>query len=75
MKFSLDISPNNCKTYSIMKNTEFIELTEMWHDGLYSQVGDVINNEKWSRAKVAEFCLYFNKYVGGRQFSVLYKFL
>ena len=58
-----------------MKNTEFIELTEMWHDGLYNQVGDVINNENWSRARVAECCLYFNKYVGGASLNVLYKFL
>ena len=58
-----------------MKNTEFIQLTEMWQDGLYAEVGEVIFNEDWSNARVAEFCVYFNKYLGSAQFSLLYKFL
>jgi hypothetical protein len=58
-----------------MKNTEFIQLTEMWQDGLYNEVGNVINNENWSRARVAEFCYYFNKYIGGGQAELLHKFI
>ena len=71
----VDIPSETCKTLMIMKNTEFIQLTEMWQDGLFNEVGEIINSEDWSRSKVAEFCLYFNKYLGSRQFTVLYKFL
>jgi hypothetical protein len=55
--------------------TPFIELTEMWNDSLFNEVGEIIKNESWDRSRVAEFCLYFNKYVGHKQFQVLYKFL
>ena len=41
--------------------TEFIKLTDMWHDGLYLEVGEVILNEDWSNARLAEFCAYFSK--------------
>ena len=60
-----------------MKNkqeTEFIHLTEMWQDGEYNKVGEIINNEKWSRARVAEFSAYFGKYLP-TQLNLLYKFL
>ena len=56
-------------------NTEYIELTEMWSDQKYSQVADVINNEKWSPRRVAEFCSYFAKYLGLNQLSILHKLL
>ena len=55
--------------------TEFIKLTDMWHDGLYLEVGEVILNEGWSNAKLAEFCAYFSKYMGTKQLDLLYKFL
>lgn len=55
--------------------TEFIQLTDMWQDGDYLSVGEVIFNEDWSNARVAEFCAYFSKYVGARQLDILYKFL
>tara|TARA_Y100000356_G_C11169366_1_gene240451 strand:- start:178 stop:354 length:177 start_codon:yes stop_codon:yes gene_type:complete len=58
-----------------MKNTEYIKLTEMWQDGLYSEVGEVIFNEDWSNARVAEFCAYVAKYLGTRELNLLYKFL
>jgi len=58
-----------------MKNTEYIILTEMWQDGDYSQVADTINNEKWKPRRVAEFCAYFNKYLGSNQLNVLHKLL
>ena len=55
--------------------TEFIKLTDMWHDGLYLEVGEVIFNEDWSNARLAEFCAYFSKYMGTKQLDLLYKFL
>ena len=55
--------------------TNKIELTEMWHNGDYNNVGNTINNEQWSSAEVAEFCSYFAKYVGLNELSILYKFL
>ena len=58
-----------------MSPTEFIDLTELWQDGEYNKVGEVINNERWSRARVAEFSAYFGKYLGTTQLNLLYKFL
>ena len=63
---------NNIK---LMKNTEYITLTELWQDGKYSQVADTINNEGWKPQRVAEFCSYFNKYLGSNQLNVLHKLL
>ena len=54
--------------------TEFVDLTELWQDGEYNKVGEIINNEKWSRARVAEFSAYFGKYLP-TQLNLLYKFL
>ena len=59
----------------IMKQTEYIELTELWQDGDYYEVGSIINKEEWSPARVAEFCAYVNRYLGGSQLNLLYKFL
>jgi hypothetical protein len=56
-------------------NTEFIQLTELWQDREYSQVGRIINEEEWKANEVAEFCAYFAKYVGLNQLNILYKFL
>ena len=58
-----------------MKNAEFIDLTELWQDGDYYEVGSIINKENWSPAKVAEFCSYVAKYLGLGQLNLLYKFL
>ena len=55
--------------------TEFIDVTEMWQDGDYNEVGDLIKNERWSSSRVAEFCAYFSRYIGTRQLDILYKFL
>lgn len=55
--------------------TEYIKLTDLWHQGEFLEVGRIIKNEKWPPSRVAEFCLYFSKYVGLRDFGVLYKFL
>lgn len=58
-----------------MKNTEFIELTELWQDGDYYKVGSTINAEKWTQTRVAEVCSYVAKYLGTSQLNLLYKFL
>ena len=55
--------------------TEFIVLTEMWHDCRFTEVGNIINNEQWTYKRVAEFCAYFMKYMGNDQLQILYKFL
>jgi len=58
-----------------MKPTEYINLTELWQDGEYNQVGSIINQEEWSPARVAEFCSYVNRFLGSRELNLLYKFL
>lgn len=55
--------------------TEYIALTDLWHQGKYLEVGEIINEENWSPVRVAEFCLYFVKYMGLREFELLHKFL
>tara|TARA_B100000085_G_scaffold264351_1_gene271215 strand:+ start:1976 stop:2149 length:174 start_codon:yes stop_codon:yes gene_type:complete len=55
--------------------TNNIELTDMWNNGQYLDVGEVMANEEWSPAQVAEFCAYFAKYVGLNELNNLYKFL
>lgn len=55
--------------------TSFVDLTEMWQNHMYTQVGDTIHREKWSCSRVAEFCAYVCKYLGTSQLYVLYKFL
>jgi hypothetical protein len=58
-----------------MKPTEYINLTELWQDGEYNQVGSIIKEEEWSPARVAEFCAYVNRFLGSRELNLLYKFL
>ena len=55
--------------------TEFISLTEKWRDCQFIEVGHIINTERWSPTRMAEFCAYFCKYMGTKQLDVLYKFL
>ena len=55
--------------------TEYIKLTEMWQDREYQCVADTINQEDWSKAKLAEFCAYFSKYLGREELEVLCKLL
>ena len=55
--------------------TEHIKLTDLWYQGEYLKVGNIIKEENWSSSEVAEFCLYFVKYVGLKEFELLYKFL
>ena len=56
-------------------NTEFIVLTDLWSNGKYIEVGDIIRIENWNPSRIAEFCLYFLKYMGLREFELLHKFL
>lgn len=56
-------------------NTEYVTLTELWKDGEFLKVGEIINQEKWQPNEVAEFCFYFCKYIGIKDFEVLHKFL
>jgi len=56
-------------------NTKYIKLTDLWNDGNYAEVGEIINAENWSHSRVAEFCAYFAKYVGLNELALLYKFL
>ena len=58
-----------------MQHTKYIDLTELWQDGEYSEVGSIINREGWSPARVAEFCAYVNRFLGSNQLNLLYKFL
>jgi hypothetical protein len=55
--------------------TEYIKLTDLWYDGKYLEVGNVIREENWKPNEIAEFCLYFVKYVGLKEFELLHKFL
>ena len=55
--------------------TDYIKLTEMWQDGDYSKVALTINKEEWSKARLAEFCAYFNRFLGSNQLNLLHKFL
>jgi len=55
--------------------TKYITLTEMWQDGNYNKVGEVISLEKWSASRIAEFCSYMGKHLGLSQLNILYKFL
>ena len=61
------------KSTNIM--TEYITLTEMWQDGDYREVGDIINKEEWNPSRVAEFCAYVAKYLGLGQLNILCKFI
>jgi hypothetical protein len=55
--------------------TSNITLTEMWYNQDYNGIGQVMNQEQWTPARVAEFCAYFAKYVGLNELNNLYKFL
>lgn len=55
--------------------TEFVELTELWHNKQYNKIGKIIREEEWDQIRVAEFCAYFAKYIGSQDLQILYKFL
>ena len=70
MGYILLIQPN-----TKMKLTDYIELTELWHEREYLQVGDTIRYEEWSPNRVAEFCAYFVKNIGVNQLNILHRFI
>lgn len=53
--------------------TNFINLTELWQDGKFTQVGDALR--PLNARQVAEFCAYFSKYMGVSQLEILHKFI
>ena len=57
-----------------MKTTH-IKLTDLWYEGEYLKIGKIIIDENWSPSEVAEFCLYFAKYVGLNDLELLCKLL
>jgi coproporphyrinogen III oxidase-like Fe-S oxidoreductase len=57
------------------KNTEYIKLTELWSDGNYTEVGNIISQENWSASRIVEFCSYFCKYCGFKELELLNKFI
>ncbi len=56
-----------------MNNTDFINLTELWQDGKYTEVGDALR--PLNARQVSEFCAYFSKYLGTTQLEVLHKLI
>lgn len=65
----------NTETIRTDLNTDFIQLTDLWTQNEFSQVGRIIKEEGWKSSEVAEFCAYFAKYCGVNQLNILYKFL
>lgn len=55
--------------------TKYQDLTEMWQDHMYYEVGKTIQSEQWPPRRVAEFCTYFARYIGLKQLETLYKFI
>ena len=55
--------------------TKFIILTEMWQDGKYLEVSEVIFDEDWPHGKVARFCAYIAKHLGLNELNVFSKMI
>ena len=55
----------------------FLQLTERWQDGQYSQVADYIRHDVAfsSRANLIDFCLYLSKHLGINELKVLQKLI
>ena len=58
-----------------MKHTTFITLTDMWSDQNYTEMCDIIRDEKWPSPRIAEFTLYMVKYLGFDQAEIFCKLL
>ena len=52
-------------------HTEFINLTEMWQDGKYLEVTELIADEDWSHGTLIRFCDYMAKHLGLNELNVL----
>lgn len=55
--------------------TDFIVLTEMWHDHQYEEIGELLEREDWPRARLVQFCAYFARHVGTEELKVLHLFV
>ena len=55
--------------------TEFIVLTEMWHDHEYEKISELFEREDWPRDRIVQFCSYFAKHVGLDDLKVLHLFV
>lgn len=47
----------------------------MWSDQNYTEMCDIIRDEKWPSPRIAEFTLYMVKYLGFDQAEVFCKLL
>jgi hypothetical protein len=58
-------------------NNLFLQLTERWQDGQYSQVADYIRHDIVfsDRANLIDFCVYLSNYLGMRELRVLHKLI
>ena len=58
-------------------NNLFLQLTERWQDGQYSQVADYIRHDIVfsDRANLIDFCVYLSNYLGIRELRVLHKLI
>ena len=50
-----------------------LEITDLWYEGKYEEVAQVIKQENWSTDRTIDFCLYFSKYVNKGDLQVLQK--
>lgn len=59
------------------RNNLFLQLTERWQDGQYSQVADYIRHDIVfsDRANLIDFCVYLSNYLGIRELRVLQKLI
>ena len=55
----------------------FLQLTERWQDGQYSQVADYIRHDIVfsDRANLIDFCVYLSNYLGMKELRVLQKLI
>ena len=58
-------------------NNLFLQLTERWQDGQYSQVADYIRHDIVfsDRANLIDFCVYLSNYLGMKELRVLQKLI
>ena len=58
-------------------NYSNIELTDLWFDGEYEKVAEVIKDSKdfLEKDRLIDFCLYFAKYVGDKELRILQKLI
>ena len=55
----------------------FLQLTERWQDGQYTQVADYIRHDIVfsNRANLIDFCVYLSDYLGMKELRVLQKLI